>query len=445
MSQLKYAVYGNCQIDPLIRILALSTEFSRIYENTPVTAVHRISQSEETQFAATVRNLDLLIHQPVAPAIYGSTRRLGTDHLVTWLKSGARAISFPSAHFTGYSPETIVWKDGNGNNVWDSFCNYHDLNILNAYYHGMSRRECISYVLEGVGYGPEFLEANVADSLDRLRQRERQIDVTISDFVDENWRRERLFFGFNHPSNSLVLHEANQILDMIGLPKLDPAALAGCPEYMAEKNDVLFIYPVVRKHFALGFAEEAIQVRGRTYTLDDAVRGYFDYYSTHPELVQQNIHRYENSSDATVYAIVSCWTTRGLNRVAAAGASRKDSKLEEQDVRIKDLLLRLEEKNRVIANLQSGLEHRTSRVDNSQREPDTMERDASAGVPGRLRPIVNRLLPAGTRRRYYGRLVSAGIRIIVNEGWGAFLAKTRAWVRARRAVRDAGRSHTCRA
>jgi Polysaccharide biosynthesis enzyme WcbI len=452
MPRLKFAVYGNCQIEALVKILQRSAEFSQNYEHVPVTAVHRISQSEESRFAETIRDLDLFIHQPVAAAVYGDTRRLGTDHLLTRLKGGARAISFPSAYFSGYNPETIVWKDESGNNVWDSFCNYHDLNVLNAYYHGMSWQECVSYVLSGASYAAEFLEANVVDSLDRLRQRERQIDVTISDFVQESWQNERLFFGFNHPSNYLLLHEANQILEMIGLSKLDRSALVGHPEFMAENNDVLFIYPAVRKHFGLRFAEEAIRVRGRTYTLDGAVKGYFDYYSTHPELVQLNMHRYQNSSDATLSTVASYWARRALDRVPAPGASPRNSNSGEQDARINDLLRRLEGKNRVIASLQSSLdyahsrlEHGKSRVDSSQREPDTMGPDAAVGIPGRLYPVVNRLAPPGTTRRYYGKLVLTGIRTIKTEGWGAFLRKGKAWLRARRVVRDAPGSGVPRA
>ncbi len=452
MSRLKFSIYGNCQIGALGEILQCSAEFSLAYENVFVTAVHRISQSEEGRFAETIRNLDLFIHQPVAAAVYGSTRRLGTDHLLTRLKGSARAISFPSAYFTGYNPETIVWKDEDGNNVWDSFCNYHDLNILNAYYHGMSWRECLSYIQKSAVYTSELLEANLADSLGRLGERERRTNVTISAFIEENWRKERLFFGFNHCANSLLLHEANQILHLIGLPELDRAALAGRPEYMAENNDVLFVYPDVRNHFALSFAEEEIRVRGRTYTLEEAIKGYFDYYSTHPELVQHNIHRYQRSSDVTLSRIVSHWAMLRSRRAPAAEISGLASSFQEQDAQIGNLVLRLEEKNQIIENLQSKVDDFQSRLnhgrpslDDLQREPDMIGPGTSVRVPSRLHPVIDRLVPPGTTRRYYGKLVSTGMRIIVTEGWGAFRSKARAWLRARRAVRDAAKSDVSKA
>ena len=101
----------------------------------------------------------------------------------------------------------------------------------------------------------------------------------------------------------MLLHEANQILHLIGLPSLDPSILAGCYELLGDIR--LFVYPDVRKHFALSFAEDGIQLGKRTFPLDYAIRAYFDYYSTHPELVQHNIDFYSRSSDATLSRIAS--------------------------------------------------------------------------------------------------------------------------------------------
>lgn len=397
------------------KILQCSAEFSLIYENVFVTPVHRISQDEEDRFAKTIRNLDLFIYQPVSARFWRGRRILGTELLLTHLKDSARAVSFPTAYFTGYNPETIVLKDENGNDVWDGFCNYHDLNILNAYYHGMSWRECVSYVQKSAIYASELLETNLADSLGRLRERERETDVTIAAFIEKNWRKQRLFFGFNHCANSLLLHEANQILHLIGLPRLDPAVLAGRTEYMAENNDRLFVYPDVRKHFALSFAEEVIQVHGRTYNLDDTIKGYFDYYSTHPELVQHNIHFYQRSSDATLSRIASYWAMPCLKRLPDAEISRLQSSFQEQDAQIKNLVLRLEEKNQVIDNLQSKLDNLQSKLDNVQSELDMIRSSTTWRVAGKLHPIINRVLPLGTRRRHFvGQTFQAVVRPTLN-------------------------------
>jgi Polysaccharide biosynthesis enzyme WcbI len=430
MSRLKFAIYGNCQIGPLAEVLQHSVEFSQNYENVFVTPVNVISQDEEDRFAETIRGLDLFIHQHVLSGTLRGIRRFGTDRFLTRLKGGARAISFPSAYFTGYNPETIVWKDEKGDNLSDSFCNYHDLNVLNAYYHGLSSQECVSFMRE-TDYGPEFLQANVADSLDRLRDRERQIDVRISAFIEENWRKERLFFGFNHPSNSLLVHEANQILDRIGLPRLDASLLTGRPQYMAENNDVLFVYPSIRRHFALALAGEEILIRGQVYTLEEAVQGYFEYYSAHPELAQYNVHRYENSSDATLSMIASRWSAPCLGRWSVAGASTWSLHSQGDGARLKELMLRLEEKNRVIGDLQSRLDNLQSslgtlqsKVDDLQprlqalqskvlgveHELDTVTSSTTWRIAKRLHAVVDRALPPGTRRR---RLAGGPLRLLI--------------------------------
>ena len=187
MSRLKFSVYGNCQVTPLRQILQSSTKFSQIYEYVYINPVHLISQNEEERLHENLRNLDLFIYQPVSATYGGNSRKLGTESLLTLLKDSSQAVSFPVAHFRGYNPEHIqlMRQDSHKDFLSDSFRNCHDLNILKAYHHGMSWRECVSYIQKSGIYTSELLETNLADSLSRLTERERKIDVKISDFIEK--------------------------------------------------------------------------------------------------------------------------------------------------------------------------------------------------------------------------------------------------------------------
>ena len=192
MSRLKFSVYGNCQNHPLSLILRCSTEFSSIYEELPIKSIHLLSPDEDEGVQETVRNLDLFIYQPVEANYRGNFRKLGTKFLLGYMKNDATAISIPVAYFTGYNPETIYLRDNNGGVVTGHFSDYHDLNILKAYHHGLDWQECISYIQMNEIYPLEFLKTILSNNLAELRKRESVIDIKVSDFIEKNWRQQRL-------------------------------------------------------------------------------------------------------------------------------------------------------------------------------------------------------------------------------------------------------------
>ena len=176
----------------------------------------------------------------------------------------------------------------------------------------------------------------------------------------------------------MLLHEANQILHLIGLPSLDPSILAGCYELLGDIR--LFVYPDVRKHFALSFADEVMHIFSRTFTLDHAVREYFDYYSKYPELVQYNIDFHSRSSDATISRIASYWPMP---------YPKLQSGPQEKDAQIRNLTLSSEEKSRSINNLLS--------------EVYVIWSSITWRFARKLHIIMNILLPLGTKRRHFVR------------------------------------------
>ncbi len=81
--------------------------------------------------------------------------------------------------------------------------------------------------------------------------------------------------------------------------------------------------------------------------------------------------------------------------------STLQSSLQEKDAQIKSLTLRLEEKNQVISNLQSEL--------------NMIKSSTTWRAARKLHPIINRVLPPGTRRRHFVRqTLKAVVRPILN-------------------------------
>lgn len=67
-----------------------------------------------------------------------------------------------------------------------------------------------------------------AECIVELRRREIETDVRVADFIEENYRDQRLFLTMHHPSTALFLETVRQLDQMTDLPidltKIDPAA-----------------------------------------------------------------------------------------------------------------------------------------------------------------------------------------------------------------------------
>jgi len=318
MHRLKFCIYGNCQASPLSKILLSSHEFSRKYELIPTEEVNKTNQDGEERLHEIVKKIDLLIYQPVSATYKDKERKLGTDFLLSLLKDNAETISFPVAYFSGYCPQAIYFRDSSNIAATDGFCPYHDLNVLRAYYNGLTWQECVSSIEGSNTYPYKALEENIEDNIDRLRVREQKTEVTISKFIKKHWREEQLFFSFNHCSNSILIYEANQILNLLGfnrfkvplplkipqylgnnkllsrllgLNKLNVPLMVKIPQYLGKYK--LLIYPEVRSHFSFNFNSDGITINNKDVSLEYVIKEYYDYYSRHTELIEHNIKLHE--------------------------------------------------------------------------------------------------------------------------------------------------------
>lgn len=53
-----------------------------------------------------------------------------------------------------------------------------------------------------------------------LRDRERECDIKVADFIQENYQNQKLFNTQNHPSTFVMHHVANEILKSIGMKEI---------------------------------------------------------------------------------------------------------------------------------------------------------------------------------------------------------------------------------
>lgn len=91
-------------------------------------------------------------------------------------------------------------------------------------------------------------------------------DLSVSGFLRERWQKELLFYLFNHPAKAVYRHVANQILGILGYPRL--------PKAVEQKNCcydgyILPIHPNVAREYGLSFGPVPFLYKGKTYSFKE--------------------------------------------------------------------------------------------------------------------------------------------------------------------------------
>lgn len=117
-------------------------------------------------------------------------------------------------------------------------------------------------------------------SIDRQRQRDKQTDISVADFIEERFREEQLFFTPDHPSLTMFAFVARQVFSCLGVNDgLVKEALASV-YYSPFPQTEAPVHPGVASHFGLKWANEETLYRfwdEGTYTFKEFVSNYLNY------------------------------------------------------------------------------------------------------------------------------------------------------------------------
>ncbi|HHP7229967.1 MAG TPA: WcbI family polysaccharide biosynthesis putative acetyltransferase [Xenococcaceae cyanobacterium] len=293
----KCLIYGNCQIEPLREILKSSFDFTNNYQFIDLKPVHLLTKHDLKDLENKIAETDLLIHQLVSDD-YQGIKELGTNYLRSRLAPNARAIAIPGAYFTGYHPAIISLKDADGNKITEP-CDYHDVNLLYLFDRGKTVTEVVDLIQQNNFYQPKYVLDNLAATLKELRLRETELDINISNFISENYQRQKLFHTINHPGITLLSYLANRLLEFLELPVNNNSLQTEVLDFT-----IFPIYPAVAKALALDFRiNSQYCIKGEFLTLTQAVELFFDFYAKNRELVKLNIIEHQEKYAVTVCGI----------------------------------------------------------------------------------------------------------------------------------------------
>jgi len=279
----KFTILANCQGLLLSRLLIAHSDFQRDYFYTPLpNHVHRLMLSDEEMVYKTVSEADLFIHQHVSA-------RLGafsSCNLLQRLNVRAKRVSIKNAYFTGYNPELTnrikvpVFYNKDGTISY----NMQDLNIFLSYVHGYSEIDTIDYLKRDQNKKyVSISRKNIKNSLDELSKREENADIKACEYIRSNYRSERLFNTFNHPSLSVCFHIADALLAYMGYEPLDMATKSKFNRFTG--SIVNFIYPCSRDMFDFDCSNDVV-IYHEPHSLQQYISKYYRAYRKHPDDVE---------------------------------------------------------------------------------------------------------------------------------------------------------------
>jgi hypothetical protein len=283
----KFSVYGNCQADPLGSILRTNSEFNEQWEFVQFPKPSfALRPNDWEQIEKLMSELDLFITQNVGD----SHGIFASDNLIKQMKPDADVLRIPNAYFSGYMPEVVYFRAGEPHVT--KFCDYHDENFL-----ALFMKDPVHAVESAVRaaqsedtYSIEFVKNNAEKSIEELQRREEACDVTVSDYIAENWQNDILFYSMNHPKRKVLAHIASQIL-----VKLEQKTTTLSGDYEHLSNTRLPVYQSVRKLLTKD-VEWNLSVANQQIELEDYYKGHARVLrSIEPEFLRKAYRKFKQT------------------------------------------------------------------------------------------------------------------------------------------------------
>lgn len=197
-----------------------------------------------------------------ADAIY--TQRISQEYGIDWMSTqevrqafGDKVTVWPNIYFDGYFPGVRYIYLSKWGKLLSPLGEYHFDQVHRAHGAGKTVEEAVEAFA-----GETLFDATpdpIAELLERLRSREADVDVPISDVIEDGHARSRQFYTPNHPVNELLAAMLQRLADRTGLA-FNSGKAATAPYRLDECY--IATSPAIVRRFELPFDQNTIY-RGR--------------------------------------------------------------------------------------------------------------------------------------------------------------------------------------
>jgi hypothetical protein len=122
----------------------------------------------------------------------------------------------------------------------------------------------------------ELYKKNVMDG----KELDVRCDLPIYRYVERNFKKERLFWTPNHPCPALIIKQANQIIETLGMKRLPDSFVSQFNKKPPLGAYQLPIHPQVIRHFNLSWADNNLRYRHYNlgcFTFAEYLKRYIEY------------------------------------------------------------------------------------------------------------------------------------------------------------------------
>lgn len=282
-------VYGNCQAGVIQNILQKNSDFNRKYcivKIYPVFAWEKKKEEikEMLENQEFLQKIDLFIYQ-IVQKNNKYDPMLSTDLIVEKLKNTCKKISFSNMYFKGYFPQIYKNKKSHLRHINASgTMEYGDKKIDEFIDMGDDKNIIIQKVLNERCFSDKEIDDNIKKSFEELKKREDKVQVKICDYIQENYRKEQLFYSPNHPSRKLIIEMVRRIFNELGIDKFELDESDFYIESETLKGQDIPIYPEVIRRLGIRRYEKCYYINRYMYeNLKFDLCGYIDFYITDRE------------------------------------------------------------------------------------------------------------------------------------------------------------------
>ena len=217
MSKLNIVVVANCQARPIAKLLQVLS--SKIQVTSEI-IVHLSKTEDFGKYKQKLEKSDWIISQLVADTYPCEFVR------TTFLKEryGKKVITILNLYFSGYTPDWFYIRIPKIGILKGPLGDYHNKTIFRSFLQDSIVKKAIEQVKD-INWNKNEYGGVSAVSLAELCSREKVVDVAISDYIDENMFKKRLFYTFNHPAMDLLLVYVKRILQKLEIEVNDTTEL----------------------------------------------------------------------------------------------------------------------------------------------------------------------------------------------------------------------------
>lgn len=212
-------LHGNCHVDIIRQYLENVDLFVKSYTIYPVPLI--FNNTEGNIGEELLKNCDLLITQDIkADNKYG--KFLSEEYLKGKLPNRALCITIPNLF--GFGTAFFPLTDTNimncslrcGENTNGMFPR--KITIIDELLErGLTEQEIVEKISDRELLLAEEIVRNFHECLTKIKDREKQCDVKIYDYIINSYKTEKLFYDPGHPSNYIVKEKVCQILNLLGI------------------------------------------------------------------------------------------------------------------------------------------------------------------------------------------------------------------------------------